>query len=655
MKQSIKNDLYQPSVFGGNISQASEINAASDAYTIIKEACRNKSTQIAFLSGTINPISASNFADYVNSSLGRKVDVVKTKSNDPEARNKTQLKIIADDAIRNDNEVVNRIIRWVNNREAGNAVIYFSKARIVKILERVIDKLNQTNLDNVTQRGKRVDEDRQQRINEYVQALRLMNKSKEEIDNAVKIFIRNKYPESQKSTIDRIKGIPAASEIQNKLAREAVAHGIGFIFTQDKDNKGSNFEPMSEKDKLIIADLFSNQKIFVLLATPAIGIGVNVSIRNMYLPTLYKQENVGGTFSMSKELINVRELTQLINRAGRKASIPIAGIYTPEEFKEYLSNVIKMTNDDFNEVPAIAFDGKTANEHKFLKYFILMNSVAVNSRVGQEVINQMNSHTPTKHISTFIKSVFHHIYNIGIKSDQEEAELNKTTQDILRKVQNINILKRTIDNIDIRIKAFKYSNNLVKDANEITEIDGILKTNIDKLTTEINHLNDIISNPSLLNAYLMSGQNPDIFVLRSNLLNRRLNLENEIIINKERTLQLIDEVDTQIKDLESKNDPRTNLIINQLKNVKTKLELHTEKQKLLNELKYKINNIRNEIAALKTELQNLRSRGQSISIFTPNILKNQILDTENLIREKEKQIQLITNMIHILKIKYNLI
>lgn len=654
MKQST-NDLYQPSVFGGNISQASEINAASDAYTIIKEACRNKSTQIAFLSGTINPISANNFANYVNSSLGRRVEVVKTSSNDPEARNKTQLKIIADDAIRNDEEIVNRIIRWVNNREYGNAVIYFSKARIVKILEKVISKLNQTNLDDITQRGKHIDENKQREIEEYIQALKLLGKSKEEINNAVKTFVRNKYPETQKATIERIKGIPAASEIQNKLAREAVSHGIGFIFTQDKDDKGSRFEPMSEKDKLIIADLFSNQKIFVLLATPAIGIGVNVSIRNMYLPTLYKQENVGGTFNMSKELINVRELTQLINRAGRKASIPIAGIYTPEEFKDYLSNVIKMTNDDFNEVPAIAFDGKNIKEDKFLRYFILMSNVAANSKVGQEVITRMNNTPATRHVSGVIRNVFHYLYNIGIKSDQEEAEINKATQDILKKIQNINILTRTIDNIKIRIKSFKYSNSLINDANEITSIDSLLRTNIENLTTEINHLNDIISDPARLNAYLLGGQNQDIFALRTRLLNIRTNLENEIIINKERTLQIIDEVENQIRDLEAKNDPRTSLMISQLKNIKSKLETHTEKQKLVNELKYKINTIRTEIGQLKTEIQNLRNQGPTIAIFTPQILRNQILDIENLIKEKEKQIQLITNTIRILRIKYNLI
>ena len=96
-------------------------------------------------------------------------------------------------------------------------------------------------------------------------------------------------------------------------------------------------------------------------------------------------------------------------------------------------------------------------------------------------------------------------------------------------------------------------------------------------------------------------------------------------------------------------------MINQLKNIKTRLETHTEKQKLVNELKYKINTIRTEIGQLKTEIQNLRSQGPTIAIFTPQILRNQILDIENLIKEKEKQIQLITNTIRILRIKYNLI
>ena len=581
--------------------------------------------------------------------------MVKTDPNDPEARNKTQLKIISDDSIRRDEEIVNRIIKWVNNREYGNAVIYFSKARIVKILEKVISKLDQTNLDNVTNRGKTIDENQKREIEEYRQALILLNKSKEEIDDSIKKFIRNKYPESQKSTIERIKGIPAASEIQNKLAREAAAHGIGFIFTQDKDDKGSQFEPMSEKDKLIIADLFSNQKIYVLLATPAIGIGVNVSIRNMYIPTLYKQENVGGTFQMSKELVNIRELTQLINRAGRKASIPIAGIHVPDEFKDYLSNVIKLTNEDFNEVPAIAFDGKNINEHTFLKYLIMMNNIAANSKVGQNIINRMNSNPSGRRVSNLIQGAYRYIYNIAVTSKQEEAAIKDSSANILKSIQDLNILKRSIDNINIRIKMFKYSNNLIKDANEIVEIDNLLKTKIDRLTDDINRLNDIINDGAALNAYMLNGQNPDIFETRTRFLNIRINLENELVINKERVLQIFDEIGNEISTLEKQNDPRNGFMISQLKNIRSKVDTHIEKQKVIFELRNKIQTTQNEIAQIRTDIQNLRSNGQNISILTPIIIRNQIIDLENLIKEKEKQIQLITNTIRALKIKYNLI
>ena len=48
-----------------------EINAASNAYDIIK-AISGKSAQIAFLSGTINPISAENFANFLNDVLHKK-------------------------------------------------------------------------------------------------------------------------------------------------------------------------------------------------------------------------------------------------------------------------------------------------------------------------------------------------------------------------------------------------------------------------------------------------------------------------------------------------------------------------------------------------------------------------------------------------------
>lgn len=506
----------------------------------------------------------------------------------------------------------------------------------------------------------------ERRVNEYKQALKLLGKTDKEIDDAVKIFIKSKYPESQSEIISRIKGIPSASEIENKLAREAVSHGIGFIFTQDKSDNALS-EPMSEKDKLIIADLFSKQKIFVLLATPAIGIGVNVSIKNMYIPTLYKPESTGETFKMSREIVNVRELTQLINRAGRKPSIPIAGVYVPSEFVEYLSNVIKMTNVDFNEVPAISFSDKIS-EREFLKHFVLLGLAVKNSSAGNYTIDKMKSTKATRWIPQAINSCFQFLVKNSIDERYEEDRINKLTQDIKKSVVENNALIKFIDNILYKYESLKLKNDIIQYINECKQLDNDLKVKLNELNTRIeesvNTWTTITSDPTLLNQYLIQIQmtpndSLDRVILR--LRAQKLRLETAIIENRHNMYNAVDEVVVRISDLESKNDSRLDPLINNLKKVKNDIEMVYNKQRTLDELRATYRRYETEINQLKIEINNLHNllnnvnNGNTTIPYSKIELLNNIRDSEHLLLEKQKQLKNLKSYIDILKIKYKLV
>jgi len=95
---------------------------------------------------------------------------------------------------------------------------------------------------------------------------------------------------------------------------------------------------MEDRQKAIVQKLFMGQKLYVLFATDAIGVGANVTSHNLFLPNFNKFED--GTFGK----VNTSSLVQLINRAGRKGAaggIPFANVYVRPEDLELARSVLE--------------------------------------------------------------------------------------------------------------------------------------------------------------------------------------------------------------------------------------------------------------------------------------------------------------------------
>ena len=416
--------LYMPSEYGptSDRSQENEVRAAADAYTIIDGMAKQKDAQIAFLSGTIHPESAQNFCQYLNRYYGRHLAVVSTEKGDTESGNKTQLNVIADDAIRSEQEQINRIVKWVQNNEKGKAIILFSKRKINKLVDEAVKRLAQKDIRqefNVTQS----DRYRKEKIDRFRRALAYSNPnaSSDDIQKAVEDFIKKEFPTTQEQNINKIKSKPGAMMISNKKLRTAVSYGIGYIYRQDDIEPndpqavvGEVIEPIAEQDKLIVADLFSQGKINVLIATAAIGVGVNVNIKDMYLPSCMKFEknkNNEGKFDLN----NKREMSQLVNRTGR-GKTPISGIYTPREFVPYMREVVMSGNEDFNKVPAISIGSKD----NLKDILIGLSTAAAGSKAAaQYVVNSPRS-----------------AGNMTYKISQKLGELSNMTKNAARRTVN---------------------------------------------------------------------------------------------------------------------------------------------------------------------------------------------------------------------------
>ena len=126
---------------------------------------------------------------------------------------------------------------------------------------------------------------------------------------------------------------------------------------------------MDDNDKMIVAKLFRERKLNVLLATDAVGIGVNIDVKELYIPSLNKfNKTVKGHVESS-----LRDLSQILNRAGRGAT-PIASIQTPRENVEMVNNALNANPDDF-PVVGVHKRLRDRSKDKFHEYWVnLKNS-----------------------------------------------------------------------------------------------------------------------------------------------------------------------------------------------------------------------------------------------------------------------------------------
>lgn len=602
-----------------------EINAASNAYDIIK-AISGKSAQIAFLSGTINPISAENFANFLNKRFSRKIKVCATKPGDPEAVNKTKLRVIPDDSLRDEKKIVDQIVEWITKNETGNAIIFFSKKRIDTIIEKVKKRLPQQNINSVANK-KQPNYVQDQLVRDYKNSLKLLGMSDGVIEDKVKKFIRERFPESQAQTIERIKNKPKASQIENPDLREAVTYGLAYIYTLDKEEASDNGKsPLTEQDKLIAADLFSNEKVNVLLATPAIGIGVNVSIRNMYIPTLYKVEGTGKPFEVTRELINMRELSQLINRTGRGVS-KISGIYTPKEFVDYIRNVILSTNQNFNEVPAISFDSNIS-QNEFIQYLYQIHEYAKESSAGQAIIRKMKTAPVIGKVSSIVLSIFNKLKNQDLLERQNENRqrdlLNKVSNNINQRQSLIYKIKSKIDTIKQHILINKTKKSIDKyDVNQIQELENTIE-NI-KQSLQQNRQDFAATNDQNIQNRLQQE-----YVVLRQTYTETLRSYNDLRVDYLR-------INRDIHDLQNSQNADQNLI-RSLIDIKSRLDRKYNMNTLIRELREKIQQLEQENNNLNQQIQQERQRN-----ITSNIQKQQsivfIHQCEELIKQNKNLIE----------------
>ena len=292
-------------------SSSRSTNIAFALYSILKTIDNN--TRLCFLSGTANPAAAENFANYLKLCYNRKnLEVIEPPTS---AGNQSQISVVADDSINSERELLSIM---ANSRTRNTVIVLFSKRKIDQLAQAALNKMGRKPLGNLSSQFKFTDLQARKPYSRY----------------------RNisQKPEIDVREVGRQAGrMEGASHIYDPMKREYAQAGFGVIYRVDDKDR---YRKEKNKDNQITADLFQKGKIRTLLATDAIGVGVNINVKEMYIPTIEKFD--GG---VTKEM-DPSELSQLINRTGRGA-FPYSRVITTSRYVAPITKALSLSPRGF--------------------------------------------------------------------------------------------------------------------------------------------------------------------------------------------------------------------------------------------------------------------------------------------------------------------
>ena len=287
-------------------------------------------SQLIYLSGTQNPQSARQFAEYLNDNFRRRFQLNSIATTG--SRNMATISTVAFDQLNTDIGIIKSIVQSVRGQDWGNLYVLFSTNKIGNFIKEAIKNLGVRNLDNIM------------RNTQYGTEFQSSFDGLRRPENRMRVNPDNiSAPQLQDAMGNNITS--EARNIRNPLLRLAVSHGIGFI--SRKVPQETRYDPelmMDEADKAIVVKLFKDKKIKVMLATDAVGIGINIDVKNLYIPSLEKFSSM----TKQNEEIVLRDLSQILNRAGRSGT-PFATVYTPKDNIQRVMLALNSDPDNFEQ------------------------------------------------------------------------------------------------------------------------------------------------------------------------------------------------------------------------------------------------------------------------------------------------------------------
>lgn len=260
-----------------------------------------RNAQIAMLSGSTSKATASNIVHYFNVTYKRRFDTgpYQTPEN---VTNPADIRVFPmanlDDKF-TQLRIIQTALAGGNLRKGGIVFVIFGKNKINQLIDQIAP----------TEAG-------------YIHPGKKLSTTRGAI-----------YSKSDVSQVTKPGDI---NDIKDDRLRRAASHGLGYLYRPEE------LTPDRERDTTIVQNLFRAGVIRVLFATDAVREGMNITCKEMYIPTIINPSN-------GKEM-EAGSLAQLINRAGRKEGT-YATIYTDSKFVGDITYALSKDSDRFGSQP----------------------------------------------------------------------------------------------------------------------------------------------------------------------------------------------------------------------------------------------------------------------------------------------------------------
>ncbi len=318
----------------------------------------NNNSSIIMLTGSMNMATCESLAQILNLKSGRDF-----KTENAAALNRSSLSIIPL-TVKKTEDIAKLAINQITTHSKNNLIAIFSTNKITTISENIISHTPEFPPEIIT--GHKT--------------------SSYPIQNTIKLQtiaanIRDEHLSPEWMHNHLISMLTGQNQ-NSKFLAKCILHKFAYIFSPK--NPDGTVAEFNISDVTLVQGLFKLGKINVVFATTMVGVGVNLSVNNLYIPTI--QIYPGRDISQS-------DITQLINRAGRKPD-GFANIYCNPNDMDFIKNAI----DEFpgTHIAAISLDELKDR----LDYTTMIDGTVV------KLNNEKYKTIMKNYANTFLKSLF---------------------------------------------------------------------------------------------------------------------------------------------------------------------------------------------------------------------------------------------------------
>jgi len=351
--------LNKPAV-GNSPEEPSSSQDVKDMVSIIKEAAADRHTSIVLMTGSLNEKTTASLISWLKL-ITKHFRMSKKFHPIIEAvKNRSYIKVIPVGDLKTGNDLAKLTDKIITNKQKNSLLMLFSvkkpgqpigpkiKKNIMAISEKLIRILPRKSPEAIVGKS----------INRRTTTQNMRdNELKSHISGVVQSFRRSDLEELQ----DMINGysiINGKRFPRDQLLGECILHSFGYIASVSERIKAMG-HPVENMDTIFVQKLFKEGKIPLIIATDAVGVGANLKVRHMYIPSLQKFS--GGAFGP----INDSTLMQIVHRAGRHPQ-ETAVIYCDDDDVGRVSNAIN-TKEPYVAIPEVST--KNVNMRMILSIF----------------------------------------------------------------------------------------------------------------------------------------------------------------------------------------------------------------------------------------------------------------------------------------------